>query len=87
MDRLTTDQARKVHDSLAPTVGYLWRLVERNCETDLRLRDPELYRLLVTAQNAMHSLTVELHYQSVGHGVGRPPATDSPAGPPPRPPG
>jgi hypothetical protein len=72
MDRLTTDQARKIHDTLAPTVGYLWRLVDRMCATDLRLRDPELYRLVAAALDAMHALTVELHYQSVGHGVGRP---------------
>jgi hypothetical protein len=73
MDRLTTDQARKIHDALGPATGYLWRLVERMCKTDLRLRDPELYRLVTAARNAMHALTVELHYQSVGHGVGRPP--------------
>jgi hypothetical protein len=43
------------------------------CETDLRLHDPELYRRVVAARDAMRALTVELHYQSVGHGVGRPP--------------
>jgi hypothetical protein len=42
-------------------------------ETNLRLRDPDLYRLVTAPRDAMHSLTVELHYQSVGHGVGRPP--------------
>ena len=74
MDRLTPDQARKIHDALGPATGYLWRLVERMCETDGRLRDPELYRLVTAARNAMHALTVELHYQAVGHRVGRPPA-------------
>jgi hypothetical protein len=29
MDRLTTDQARKIHGALGPATGYLWRLVER----------------------------------------------------------
>jgi hypothetical protein len=48
MDRLTPDQARKVHDPLGPATGYLWRLVNRMCETDLRVRDPELYRLVTT---------------------------------------
>ena len=41
--------------------------------TALGVRDPSLYRLATVALDAMHSLTVELHYQSVGHGVGRPP--------------
>jgi hypothetical protein len=74
MDRLTPDQARKIHDALAPTLGYLWGLVDRMCETDLRLHDPELYRVVTAARDAMHALTVELHYQAVGHRVGRPPA-------------
>jgi hypothetical protein len=73
MDRLTPSQARKIHAALGPATGYLWRLVERMCETDLRLRDPELYRRVVAARDAMHSLTVELHYQSVGHGAAPPP--------------
>jgi hypothetical protein len=29
---------------------------------------------VTAAGDAMHSQTVELHYQSVGHGVGRPAA-------------
>jgi hypothetical protein len=73
MDRLTPDQARKIHDALGPATGYLWRLVERMNRTGLDVRDPDLYRRVTTALDAMHSLTVELHYQSVGHGVGRPP--------------
>jgi len=41
---------------------------------DLSLGDPDLYRLVTAALDAMHRLTVELHYQSVGHGVGRLPS-------------
>jgi hypothetical protein len=41
---------------------------------DLRLRHPELYRLVTAALDAIYALGVELHYQSVGHGVARPPA-------------
>ena len=62
-----------MHDALGPATGYLWRLVERMCETDLRLRNPELHRRVVAARAAMHSLSVDLHDQSCGHGVGRPP--------------
>jgi hypothetical protein len=73
MDRLNPEQARKIHEALGPATGYLWRLVERMCESDLRLRDPELYRLVTAARDAMLALTVELHYQSCKSGVGRPP--------------
>jgi len=73
MDRLTPDQARKIHDAIGPTLGYLARLLKRMDQTNLRLRDPNLYRLVRAAEDALHSLTVELHYQSCGHGVGRPP--------------
>jgi hypothetical protein len=31
-------------------------------------------QLVTAARDAMHALAVELHYPSVGHGVGRPPA-------------
>jgi hypothetical protein len=74
MDRLTPDQARKIHDALGPTVGYLWRLRERLNRTGLDVRDPDLYRRATAALDAMHALTVELHYQSCASGVGRPPA-------------
>jgi hypothetical protein len=73
MDRLTPDQARKIHDALRPATGYLWRLVERMNRTGLDVRDPDLYRRVTAALDAMHSLTVELHYQSCKSGVGRPP--------------
>ena len=73
MGKLTTGQARKIGDALGPAHGYLVRLVERMDRTPLRNGDPKLYRLVRAAGDAMHSLTVELHYQSCGHGVGRPP--------------
>ena len=73
MDRLTPDQARTIHDTLGPATGYLWRLLDRPYKAGLGVRDPKLTRLVAAAREAMHALTVELHYQSVGHGVGRPP--------------
>jgi hypothetical protein len=74
MDKLTRDQARALCDALQPMGGYLCRLVERMDRTNLSLRDPKLYQLVRAAEDAMHHLWVELHYQSCGHGVGRPPA-------------
>jgi hypothetical protein len=62
MDRLTPDQARKIHDALGPATGYLWRLLDRLYQVGLDVRDPELTRLVAAARDAMHSLTVELHY-------------------------
>ena len=64
IDRLTPDQARKVHDALQPATGYLWRMLGRMDSTNLRLADPKLYCLIVAARDAMHALTVELHHQS-----------------------
>jgi hypothetical protein len=72
MDRLIPDQARKIKEAVGPTLGYFARLVERMDRTDLRHHDPNLYRLVTAARDAMHALGVELHYQSCGHGVGRP---------------
>jgi hypothetical protein len=74
MDKLTPDQARKIHDALGPPTGYLWRLLDRLYKVGLDVRDPELTRRVAAARDAMHSLSVELHYQSAGHEVGRPPA-------------
>jgi hypothetical protein len=72
MDRLTIEQARKLADAIPPMGGYLWRLAERMDQTNLRLRDPKLFGLGTAANDARHALWVELHYQSCGHGVGRP---------------
>jgi hypothetical protein len=76
MDRLTPDQARKIRDAVGPATGYLWRLTDRLVKVGLDVRDPKLYRLATAALDAMHSLSVELHYQSCGHGVGRPPVQE-----------
>jgi hypothetical protein len=74
MDRLTPEHARQVHDAIGPTRGYLARLIPRMEHVGLRGGDPKLYALVRAAEDAMHSLCVELHYQSCGHGVGRPPS-------------
>src|SRR3954451_2808603 len=74
-DRLTPDQARKVHDALGPATGYLWRLLDRLYKVGLDVPEPELTQLVAAARDAMHALTVELHYQSCKGGV----ETDRPA--------
>ena len=72
LDRLTPDQARKVHDAFQPATGYLWRMLGRMDVTNLRLADPNLYALVVAARDAMHALTVELQYENCECGVDQP---------------
>ena len=74
MDKLTPEQARTIHDAIGPAVGYLWRLNDRAFTTGLDVRDPKLGRLIRAARDALHALSIELHYQGCGYGVGRPPA-------------
>jgi hypothetical protein len=73
MDRLTPEQAGKLCGAVRPMDGYLFRLQGRMEKTNLNLRDPRLYQLVTAAYDSLHGLWVELHYQSCGHGVGRPP--------------
>jgi hypothetical protein len=77
MDRLTTDQAAKINEALGPATGYLWRLVDRLVQVGLDNRDQKLMKLANAARDAMRALGVELHYQSCGHWVGRPPTERS----------
>jgi len=44
------------------------------CRGGLDVRDPKLGRLIWAARDALHAMSIELHYQGCGHGVGRPPA-------------
>jgi hypothetical protein len=70
MERLTAEHARKIHDALRPATGYSWRLVGRLVHVGLDVQDLRLMGLAADARNAMHALSVELHYQSCGHGAG-----------------
>jgi hypothetical protein len=70
LDKLTPEQAQKNHDAIGPTLGYLARLLERMDRMNLRLRDQKLYGLVRAAEGAIHSLSVEWHYQSCGYGAG-----------------
>src|SRR5262249_61183912 len=65
-------QAKKMHDALAPALGYLSRLKRRMELTGFPPDDP-LFIVVRDAQSKMHSLLVELHYMSCEGGVGRSP--------------
>ena len=52
------------------TLGYLFRLRQRMDKRGFSPDDP-LYQLVVNAYDALHPLTVELHYLSCKEGVGR----------------
>jgi hypothetical protein len=69
---LTPDQARILREQLAPTHRYLAALRERMVQQAWPA-DDKVRRLVETAYNAVFELSVELHYLSVEHGVGRPP--------------
>jgi hypothetical protein len=67
---LTKSQAQAIHDAIGPTLGYLFRLRQRMDKRGFSPSDP-LYQLVVNAYDALHPLTVELHYLSCKEGVGR----------------
>jgi hypothetical protein len=68
---IKTEDARKMHDKLAPAMRYIARLYERmekvGCPPDDSFRSA-----LTRAYDGMSHLTVELHYMSIKHGAGRP---------------
>jgi hypothetical protein len=70
-DDLTTEQARKMHQSLFRLANYLHRLVARMEKRGFPPSD-RLYQHTKKAYDAVCSLCVELHYRSCESGVGRP---------------
>jgi hypothetical protein len=72
---LTPAQARKLHDALAPTLGFLNKLERRLIELQFDPNDP-LYGLVTEAYNSLHKLSVETHYLSCVSGVARRSRTD-----------
>jgi hypothetical protein len=73
--RLTTSQARAFCQQIGPIAGYLSRCTQR---LDTRGFDPncEFYTAVAYAYDAVHKLLITLHYDSIGHGVGRPPSEE-----------
>jgi hypothetical protein len=62
--------ARKIRKALEPALGYLTRLQRRMELTGFPPNDP-LYLATRTAQRALESLLIDLHYRSCESGVGR----------------
>jgi hypothetical protein len=71
-DRLKPWQAKVLCAALRPALGYLYRLRARMEKRRFAPQD-QLFRLTVIAYEALHALTIELHYMSCGSGVYRKP--------------
>ena len=69
--KLTKTQARQLHNALYPHCNYLFRLRRRMEQLGFTVHDP-LFAAVTRAYNAMHELSVEIHYLSCESGVGRP---------------
>lgn len=67
--RLTREQADKLVEQIGPMMLYLGRL-QRRMEV-VGMQNNELYPLVAKTYNAIHELRMAVHYQGVGHGVGR----------------
>ena len=70
--RIKPWQAKLMYATLRPALGYLCRLREHMERRGFPPND-KLLKLTIAAYNAIHSLTVELHYMSCESGVGREP--------------
>jgi hypothetical protein len=70
-DDLTREQAEALKAKLTPILNYLGRLQQRMIRRGFPPIDPLLCDVC-RAHDAIHALRMNLHYLSVGHGVGRP---------------
>ena len=72
MDRtaLKKSQAKTVSEALFPGMNYLFRLRERMEKVGFP-QDDKLFKMVCAAYDAMHRLSVEVHYLSC-NGVGEP---------------
>ena len=75
--RLTASQAAAFNEHIRPMLRFLFRCRKR---LDDRGFDPKctLYQTVNKAYDSIQHLFIELHYESCGHGTGRPPTDDSP---------
>ena len=69
-DNLTREQARALKNKLAPMLNYLGRLKKRMTCKGFPPDDP-LLQATCKAEEAMHALSVGVHYLSCEGGVGR----------------
>ena len=65
--RIKPWQAKLMHATLRPALGYLYRLREHMERRGFPPYD-KLLKLTIAAYNAIHSLTVELHYMGCAGG-------------------
>ena len=81
MDRttLTRDQAQAVSQVIRVQLGYLFKLRERMRAAGFPHDDPLLAKV-DAAYDAVHRLSVDLHYLSCGMGAPLAHGHDSPAG-------
>jgi hypothetical protein len=70
-DDLTPEQAGTLYRGLVGGMNYLLRLRTRMEKAGFKPDDP-VYQMVFKAYDAMHRLSVELHYRSCKSGVGRP---------------
>jgi hypothetical protein len=69
---LTTSEARAFYDRIWPAANFLYRCRVRLEQLKFD-RECTLYKEVDRAYDALRSLTIELHSQSVADGMGRPP--------------
>ena len=74
-DDLTPDQARALKNKLQPMLGYLNRLKHRMRRRGFLAND-RLLAAATRAEDALHSLHVEVHYLTCADRVGRLPSKD-----------
>lgn len=70
---LSKEQCQKMHDALAPTLGYLSKL-QRRIDDERFPQDDALRRDVADAHAAMMKLTMQLHYLTCGNVGQRVPA-------------
>ena len=74
-DDITTTQAKRLALKTNPMQGYLFKLWRRLERRGFPTSDP-LYRKVMAAYEALHTLNVEVHYMTCKRGVGRPERRD-----------
>jgi hypothetical protein len=74
--QLTTSQAAKFAERIRPVLRFLCLCRKR---LDAAGYDPSssFYTAVSQAYDAVYALHIELHYQSISQGIGRPPKDDA----------
>jgi hypothetical protein len=70
--RLTPKQADALRDRIRPMLHFLFRCRRRLDALGFDEKSA-IYQAIDKAYCAMHDLHMKLHYESCGHGVGKPP--------------